>query len=223
ENVQLHLQLRPHVESAWKLSPPALGVAVERVRGELTAAGADPNNAQFKALHAYEEVQKEMNRAIKEEPVVLGQKTRAFTVDQIDLDAAAKGDPYALAALRARGVQSKWANDRYGGSGTPWLKAEADQFKAQFNAAGAEGRFAILQALQRTMPNEATYNGAVDALGGDRFATSNMRNIIANQPRIASDIVRGATIRSVDKQAQEKSEAVRGELLTYVGSVYSGA
>jgi len=49
-----------------------------------------------------------------------------------------------------------------------------------------------------------------------------MRNIIANQPRIASDIVRGATIRSVDKQAQEKAEAVRGELLTYVGSVYSG-
>lgn len=210
------IQMRPFQLAARGMEIPRLEAEVTRIRGNLEAIGADPNAAQFKALKQLEAVLQENKRAQKEEPILLGQGSGAYTIGPADLAAAAAGDPLASRALRERGLQAEQTRRAQGGDGNPWMKAEKDQWSAQWSNAGAAGQHAILRALAGAMPTRETYIAAVTAIGGEKYATENVRKILFQQPTIAADIVRGGVLRATDERAKEASESVRSDLLSHI-------
>jgi len=212
------LTLAPIIDEGYKMEPARLGAAIMGLRGQLTAAGANPDSAQFKALHALEATLKEQTRILKEEPVALGQKTGTFKIGDVNLAAAAAGAPDALSALANRGRQAEDVRTKSGGDGSPWLVSDLPQLKQQWADADAAGKYKILAALRTTMPSVETYQGAVAAIGGDSYATVNMRNMLARDPELAKQVVRGGVILAVDNDAKVKAQEVRAQLLAYVGS-----
>lgn len=217
-DLQEQLVLQPYVRAAWQMSPEQLAVAVRDQEAQITAAGGDPNAAQFRALHAFKAVLTEQTRIKSEEPVLFGKGTRVYDPQPIDISRAAAGDSNAATGLQARGEQARYAFNQIGGSGSPFLKQEAVQFKEQYTNAQAGQRFGMLQTLAHTMPDGQIYAGAVEAVTGNRqFANETMRRLLIERPGLAKEIMAGAAVLSDEKLVKEKASEVQRELQTILG------
>jgi hypothetical protein len=205
QELNYSLAIQPLIRQAWATPPQTLDATVQNLRAAITAPGAHPTVAQTRALEAFDSVLTEQNKTKDSEPVALGGANggRYYTVKP--LDPSAPLDDNMIGALRDRNAQALTANRIYGGSGSPFLAAEADAWHQRYAGATPQERSALLGALAKGL-SPTTFAAALPQIisgtngKSDRPGVMMAAGLYAQAPEIAGSILQGIDAENSEKR-----------------------
>jgi hypothetical protein len=209
--LDLQIQLQPHVRQAWSMPVAALDAAVHHMEAQMTVPGANVTGDQVMAYRAFKSVRDEIMQKRDAEPIVLGGEhgARYYKLNPID-PAAAPDDPVFRRELAQRNAHAATAQEVYGGLANALTAEETRAFKDRYGKAGPDEQFNLVRALGASLSGRA-YSDTLAAVAGNDNVTAFAGELAQTRPELAREIMQGQAILG-DAKTKEKSIGVRAVL-----------